>query len=107
MKTEAIGDQVKELLQSIKGDCMSTEKAGKPKKAKKLDDLSTLDQTLAAMKVGGKMKVSINGVDDQGEMVCVERFDNPLVLKFTLVYYGVLTGKDFVASKTLDKWEFK
>ena len=74
---------------------------------RELDKQYTMDKKLTAIKVGDKLKVAVNGVSDQAELYCVERSTNPLVLKFTLMYYGVSTGKEFVASKALNKWEFK
>ncbi len=72
-----------------------------------LDKKYQLNKKLVAMKVGGKMKVSVNGVSDQAELFCTERTSNPTVLKFSLMYYGVMTGKDFIVSNALNKWEFK
>ena len=76
-------------------------------KSKELDPQQSMDKKLTAIKVGDKLRVAVNGVSDQAELFCVERTNNPIVLRFTLMYYGVVTGKEFVASKALNKWEFK
>ena len=74
---------------------------------KSLDHQHRMNQKLTAMRVGDRLKVSVNGVPDQCELHCVERQTNPLVLRFTMMYYGVATGKELVASNALNKWEFK
>lgn len=72
-----------------------------------LDKQATLNTKLQAMRVGGKMEVDINGRRERAELFCVERQTNPLTLRFTLMYYGVATGKELIASNALNKWEFK
>lgn len=74
---------------------------------KELDHQYRMNKKLTAMKVGDKMKIAVNGVSDQCELYCVERSTNPVTLKFTMMYYGVATGKELVASNALNKWEFK
>ena len=72
-----------------------------------LEHLYRMDKKLKEMKVGGKLKVSVNGVSDQCELHCVEISHNPRVLRFAMWYYGVATGKELVVSNALNKWEFK
>jgi len=74
---------------------------------KELDHQARMHRKLSAMKVGGKLTVAVNGVSDQCELHCVERNTNPVVLRFAMTYYGVMTGKELVASNALNKWEFK
>lgn len=56
--------------------------------------------------VGTKLEVQVNGVPGQAELFCVERTNNPIKLRFMLMYYGVPTGKEFVACKALNRWAF-
>lgn len=72
-----------------------------------LDKQFTMDKRLTTMRVGEKMAVTVNGVKNQCDLYCIERLNNPIKLRFTLMYYGVATGKEVTALKALNKWEFK
>lgn len=74
---------------------------------RELDKQASTNMKLDKMKVGQKWTVHVNGVSDQAELFCVERTENPPTCRFTLSYYGVMTGKELVASKELNKWSFK
>lgn len=72
-----------------------------------LDQQFSFQLKLEKVKVGDKLKVVVNGVSDQAELFCTEKQNNPPKLTFSLCYYGVMTGKELVASKELNKWSFK
>lgn len=57
------------------------------------------------MGVGGRLPVSLNGVNGHAMLFCVERTENPTTLSFRLQIHGVMTRELGLTKQKDGKWQ--